>query len=168
MGQGFDQYRPWVAKHHGGWHVNGCCAGRNSGTVAQVQGRHGKSGLAQPAGRAVPAAGEVQRRAHLGAPARGGRARRPDLGRRLRPDGRHRRLRPDARREVRDLLRAAHPRRHARRAAHDGLGAAPGPLQGQQDGRSPQDARSQARPPAHRSRARRSTCGIPRAKSSRR
>ena len=34
----------------------------------------------------------------------------------------------DARRQVRDLLRAAHPRGHARRAAHDGLGAAAGPL----------------------------------------
>ena len=78
------------------------------------------------------AAGQVQRRADLGAAARRRRAGRPDLGRRVRADGRHRRLRPVARREVRDLLRAAHPRRHARRAAHDGLGAATGPLQGQQ------------------------------------
>jgi RNA polymerase sigma factor (sigma-70 family) len=98
--------------------------------------------LAQSAGRAVPAAGQVQRRTDLGAPARRRRTGRPDLGRRVRPDGRHRRLRHDARRQVRDLLRAAHPRRHARRTAHDGLGAAPGALQGQQAQRSHQDARS--------------------------
>ena len=49
--------------------------------------------------------------------------------RRLRPDGRDRRVRPGPRRQVRDLLRAAHPRGHARRTADDGLGAAAGPQQ---------------------------------------
>ena len=50
----------------------------------------------------------------------------------FRLDGRDQRLRPVARREVRDVLRAAYSRRDARRAAHDGLGAAAGAEQGQQ------------------------------------
>ena len=45
-----------------------------------------------------------------------------------------------ARREIRDLLRAPHPRRDARRAAHDGLGAPTGPQQGQQAGGGQEDA----------------------------
>ncbi len=98
--------------------------------------------------------------------ARGRGARRPDLGRRVRPDGRHRRLRPVARREIRNLLRAAYSRRDARRAAHDGLGAASGALQGQQAERSDEDAGSQARPLAQRSRDVASTCRF-RCKSSR-
>ena len=76
------------------------------------------------------------------------RTRRPHQCRRLRTDGRDRRLRPDPRREVRDLLRAAYPRGHARRTAHDGLGAAAGAQQGQQDGSGPQGTRSRPRPPA--------------------
>ncbi len=123
-------------------------------TLARVQGTPHHA-LAQPAGRAVLAPGQVQRRADLAAPARGGRPRRPDLGRRLRPDGRHRRLRPRPRRQVRDLLRPPHPRRHARRAADDGLGPPPGALQAHQDGGGPQGARGPARPAPHRRRARR-------------
>ena len=56
-------------------------------------------------------------------------------------------------REVRDLLRPAHPRGDARRAADHGLGAPAGPLQGQQAQRGGQDARGPARPPALRNRA---------------
>ena len=66
-----------------------------------------------------------------------------------------------ARRQVRNLLRAAHPRRHARRTAHHGLGAAAGPLQGQQAQRGHQDAGSQAGPPAHRGRTGRATWASP-------
>ena len=106
--------------------------GRNRRRLDSIQGGPDQQAAAQPADRILSAAGEVQRRADLVAAARRRRARRPDLGRRLRPDGRHRRVRPDARREVRNLLRAAYPRRDARRAAHDGLGAAPGAQQGQQ------------------------------------
>ena len=123
---------------HGGWNGDDHIGARGRGAnLAELQGRSEQPGAAQSAGRDVSAAGEVQRRAHLGAAARGRRAGRPDLGRRLRPDGRDRRLRPVARRQVRDLLRAAHPRGHARRAAHDGLGAAAGALQGQQAQRRP-------------------------------
>ena len=135
---------------HGGSHGNHSCSRRCRATVDRIQEGHQQPGAAQSAGRNVPAAGEVQRRADLGAAARRRRAGRPDLGRRVRPDGRHRRLRPVARREVRDLLRAAHPRRHARRAAHDGLGAAAGPLEGQQAQRGRQERSkpgSAARPP---------------------
>ena len=99
-----------------------------AGNLDSIQSRPDEQGSAQSAGRAVSAAGEIQRRAHLVAAARRRRTRRPDLGRRLRPDGRHQRLRHVARREVRNLLRAAYPRRDARRAAHDGLGAAAGAL----------------------------------------
>ena len=125
---------------------------RHRGTVAAFQAGSDQPGTAQPAGRNVPAAGQIQRRADLVATARGRGTRRPDLGRRIRPDGRDRRFRSVARRQIRDLLRAAYPRRHARRAADHGLGAAPGPLQGQQAERSPQDARSPAGPLADRSR----------------
>ena len=138
---------------HGGWHGNDSGCRRRDANLGSLQGRSQQPGSAQPAGRNVPAAGEIQRRADLVAAARRRRARRPDLGRRVRPDGRHRRLRPVARRQVRDLLRAAYPRRHARRAADDGLGAAAGPLEGQQAQRGHQDARSQAGPPADRNRA---------------
>ena len=117
-----------------------------SRTLAALQARSVEPRPAQSAGRDVPAAGQIQRRADLVAAARRRRARRPDLGRRVRPDGRHRRLRPDARRQIRDVLRAAYPRRDARRTADHGLGAASGPLQGQQAERSAQDARSPARP----------------------
>ena len=137
------------------------CSRRCRTTVDRIQEGHRQPGAAQPAGGDVSAAGEVQRRADLGAAARRRRAGRPDLGRRVRPDGRHRRLRSVARREVRDLLRAAHPRRHARRTAHDGLGAAAGPLEGQQAQRGHQDARSPARPPADRDRTGRSTWASP-------
>ena len=140
-----DDARSEPSANHGGLHGH-CCyhagkllhrkksprSGRNSKPI-----RHKE--LAQPAGRALPAAGEVQRRADLGAAARRRRARRPDFGRRLRPDGRDRRVRPDSRREVRNVLRAAHPRRDARRAAHHGLGAAAGAQQGQQAQRGHQD-----------------------------
>ena len=54
----------------------------------------------------------------------------------------------DARRQIRDLLRAAYPRRDARRTAHDGLGAAAGAQQGQQARGGPQGARSRPRPAA--------------------
>ena len=118
-------------------HGDACGRGRPA-ALARLPGR-ADGGAAQPAGGTVPAAGQIQRRADLVAPARRGRTRRPDQRRRVRPDGRHRRVRSGARRQVRDLLRAAHPRRHARRAAHHGLGAAAGAQQGQQDGGGPQD-----------------------------
>ena len=127
-GPPFAQDVPLSRSRHGGQDVNQAGRGCDR-TLAGVQGTPHHA-LAEPAGRALPAPGQVQRRAHLAAPARRGRTRRPDQRRRLRPDGRHRRLRPRPRRQVRDLLRAAHPRGHARRAAHDGLGAAAGPQQG--------------------------------------
>ena len=144
---------PLPRSRHGGQDVNQAGRGRD-GTLAGVQGTPHHA-LAQPAGRTLPAPGQVQRRADLAAPARGGRPRRPDLGGRLRPDGRDRRLRPEPRRQVRDLLRPPDPRRHARRAAHHGLGPPAGPLQAHQDGGGPQVARGPARPAPHRRRARR-------------
>ena len=135
-----------LAGHQGGFDGDPSRDGHPGGLAGVPRAADRRA--AQPAGRALPAAGQVQRRAHLGPAARRRRTGRPDQRRRLRPDGRHRRLRPGARRQVRDLLRAAHPRGHARRAADDGLGAAAGAQQGQQDGRGPQDAGGRARPPA--------------------
>ena len=132
-------------------------AGRNCRNLEGIQGRPEEQAASQSAGRAVSAAGEVQRRADLVAAAGRRGAGRPDLGRRVRPDGRDQRVRPDARREVRDVLRAAYSRRDARRAAHDGLGAAAGAQQGQQAERGGQDAGGQERPLAQRERAGRST-----------
>src|SRR4051812_28180412 len=64
--------------------VNQAGRGRDR-TLARVQGT-AHHALAQPPGGTVLAIGQVQRRADLAAPPRRGRSRRPDLGRRLRPD----------------------------------------------------------------------------------
>ena len=105
--------------------------------------------------------GALQRRAHPRQAARRGGAGRPDVRRHLRPDGRHQRLRPRARRQVRDLLRPAHPRRDPRRAALDGLGAAPGPLPRPQARRRQQAARSRAGPAADQRRGRQAAATSP-------
>ncbi|CAA9384984.1 MAG: RNA polymerase sigma factor for flagellar operon, partial [uncultured Phycisphaerae bacterium] len=103
-------------------------------------------GAAERADGALPAPGPVQRRADpREAPGRG-RAGRPDVVRHLRPDGRDRRVRHGAGREVRDVLRPAHPRRDPRRAAVDGLGPAARPLPVGQARRGHQAARGAARP----------------------
>ena len=59
-------------------HGDACGRGHPAG-LARVPGNRPTIELPQPAGRAVPAPGQVQRRADLAAPARGGRPRRPDL-----------------------------------------------------------------------------------------
>ena len=144
---------PLSRSRHGGQDVNKAGRGRDR-TLARVQGTPHHA-LAQSTGRAIPAPGQVQRRTHLAAAARGGRPRRPDLGGRLRPDGCDRRLRPDPRGQVRDLLRPAHPRGHARRAPDHGLGPPTGPVQAHQAGGGPQVARGAARQAPDRRRARR-------------
>ena len=65
------------------------------------------------------------------------RARRPGAVRRLRPDRRGRAVRPGALPAVRELRRAAHPRRDPRRAARPGLGAAQRPRPGPRAGAGP-------------------------------
>ena len=114
---------------------------RHSGGLAGIP-RPADRRATKPARRALPAARQVQRRTHLGPASRRRRTRRPHQCRRLRADGRDRGLRPDSRREVRDLLRPAHPRGDARRTADDGLGAPARSQQGQQDGSRPQGTRS--------------------------
>ena len=66
---------------------------RHPGSLEGLQDGSERRGPAKPSDRALPAAGEIQRRANLGAVARRGRARRPHLGRRLWPDGCDRRIR---------------------------------------------------------------------------
>ena len=89
--------------------------------------RSGRRGAPQPPRRALPVPREGDRQPHRrAAPALDRRAG-PALGGRVRAHARHRELRHHPRHALRVVLRDPRPRRHPRRAARPGLGAAPRP-----------------------------------------